>query len=162
MYYSAKYDSPVGLLTLISTETALAAILWANDHPDRVKLPGSRPVESEHDILKMTIQQLSEYFGRERKAFDLPLVLHGTDFQQQVWKALLQIPFGQIMSYGQLAKHLGNPDASRAVGAANGKNPISIVVPCHRVVASNGNLTGFAGGVEVKRQLLLHEQSLLF
>lgn len=162
MYFSAKFESPVGLLTLIGTENALAAILWGDDAVGRVKLPGPAPIEQENDILKNTMEQLSAYFARERTTFDLPLVFHGTDFQQQVWHALTQIPFGQTISYGQLAKRLGRPDASRAVGAANGQNPISIVVPCHRVVGSNGNLVGFGGGIEAKRLLLLHEQSRLF
>ena len=99
-------------------------------------------------------KQLEQYFGGERKQFDLPLAANGTDFQRRVWQSLCAIPFGQTTSYGQLAAALGNPNASRAVGLANGKNPIAIVVPCHRVIGANGTLTGYAGGLENKRMLL--------
>ena len=101
-------------------------------------------------MLLETERQLKEYFGGKRKEFSLRLDPAGTDFQRQVWKALLGIPFGETRSYGQLAKQLGNPQASRAVGAANGRNPISIIVPCHRVIGSSGKLTGFAGGLTLK------------
>ena len=107
-----------------------------------------------HTILRETARQLDDYFAGRRRVFDLPLAFNGTDFQKQVWQALLAIPFGETRTYGQLAAQLGNPSASRAVGAANGKNPISIIAPCHRVIGGNGKLTGFACGLEAKAFLL--------
>ena len=146
-------NSPVGQLKLVASEKGLVAILWQNDKPTRVPL--SDLVEDpSQPILTKTEQQLQEYFAGKRKAFNLPLDMRGTPFQKNVWEALLAIPFGQTRSYGELAKQLGAPSASRAVGAANGRNPISIVVPCHRVIGSSGKLTGFAGGLETKARLL--------
>jgi methylated-DNA-[protein]-cysteine S-methyltransferase len=110
-------------------------------------------------ILDSTETQLSEYFSGERKSFDLPLSPQGTLFQRQVWAMLVTIPFGETCSYGELAKKLGDSKLSRAVGAANGANPISIIVPCHRVIASTGHLTGYAGGVEIKKFLLDFESA---
>jgi methylated-DNA-[protein]-cysteine S-methyltransferase len=145
MTYAFKtMPSPVGELTLVASGQGLAAILWENDDPDRVRL-----VEA--------TRQLGEYFAGQREAFDLPLDFHGTDFQKRVWAQLLAIPFGETRSYGEIARALGQPTASRAVGAANGKNPISIVAPCHRVIGTNGSLTGFAGGLEAKQRLLALE-----
>jgi len=109
-------------------------------------------------VLVETEKQLTEYFAGERREFELPLDMRGTQFQKDVWDALVGIPFGETRSYGDLARQLGNPAASRAVGAANGKNPISIVVPCHRVIGSSGKLTGFAGGMDVKALLLAMER----
>jgi methylated-DNA-[protein]-cysteine S-methyltransferase len=146
-------ESPVGALKLVASDKGLAAILWANDSPRRVPLTGL--VENDrHPVLLKTERQLEEYFAGSRRAFDLPLDMRGTTFQKDVWEALLAIPYGETRSYGQLAKQLGRPSASRAVGAANGRNPISIVVPCHRVIGSSGKLTGFAGGLDVKARLL--------
>lgn len=106
---------------------------------------------------KEVIRQLKGYFAGKLKDFDVPLVLHGTDFQLLVWRRLQQIPYGETVSYGQIARDIGNPEASRAVGLANGSNPIPIIVPCHRVIGSNGNLTGFGGGLPVKEKLLALE-----
>jgi methylated-DNA-[protein]-cysteine S-methyltransferase len=146
-------DSPVGQLKLVASEKGLVAILWHNDKPSRVPL--TELIEDpSHSILTRTEQQLREYFAGTRKVFNLPLDMRGTTFQKNVWDALLAIPFGQTRSYGELAKQLGAPSASRAVGAANGRNPLSIVVPCHRVIGSSGKLTGFAGGLETKARLL--------
>lgn len=146
-------ESPVGALKLVASDKGLAAILWENDSPRRVPLTGL--VENDrHPVLLKTERQLEEYFAGSRQAFDLPLDMRGTTFQKDVWEALLAIPYGETRSYGQLAKQLGRPSASRAVGAANGRNPISIVVPCHRVIGSSGKLTGFAGGLDVKARLL--------
>jgi methylated-DNA-[protein]-cysteine S-methyltransferase len=146
-------DSPVGELKLVASDKGLVAILWENDSPRRVRL--SELVTNEkHPVLVETERQLDEYFAGKRKAFSVPLDMRGTRFQQDVWAALLAIPFGETRSYGQLAKQLGNPRASRAVGAANGKNPVSIIVPCHRVIGSSGKLTGFAGGLDTKAHLL--------
>jgi len=146
-------ESPVGALKLVASDKGLAAILWENDSPRRVPLTGL--VENDrHPVLLKAERQLEEYFAGSRQAFDLPLDMRGTTFQKDVWEALLAIPYGETRSYGQLAKQLGRPSASRAVGAANGRNPISIVVPCHRVIGSSGKLTGFAGGLDVKARLL--------
>lgn len=146
-------ESPVGALKLVASDKGLAAILWENDSPRRVPLTGLAE-DNRHPILLKAERQLQEYFAGSRRAFDLPLDMRGTTFQKDVWEALLAIPYGETRSYGQLAKQLGRPSASRAVGAANGRNPISIVVPCHRVIGSSGKLTGFAGGLDVKAQLL--------
>lgn len=156
-YYSRTIWSPVGELTLVADAHGLAAILWENDRPDRVRL-GPLTEDDTHPVLVETERQLGEYFAGKRRAFDLPLSFSGSDFQKRVWNALLAIPFGETRSYGEIAQQLGNPAASRAVGAANGRNPISIIAPCHRVVGSTGKLTGFAGGLEAKAFLLALEQ----
>jgi len=145
--------SPVGELTLIASETGLVAVLWENDDPTRVRLADVQD-EADHPVLTRTAAQLAEYFAGERRSFDLPLDFRGTDFQKSVWAQLLAIPFGETRSYGEIARNLGNPTASRAIGAANGRNPISIIAPCHRVVGASGSLTGFAGGLETKAFLL--------
>ncbi|MEK6398455.1 MAG: methylated-DNA--[protein]-cysteine S-methyltransferase [Terriglobus sp.] len=146
-------DSPVGVLTLVASDAGLVAVLWPEDDPKRVRL--DMPGEDEtHDVLVKTVAQLQEYFAGSRTTFDLPLDMRGTEFQKQVWEQLLAIPYGKTRSYGEIATRLGKPSASRAVGAANGRNPLSIVVPCHRVIGSTGSLTGFAGGVEAKQVLL--------
>ncbi|HEY1263667.1 MAG TPA: methylated-DNA--[protein]-cysteine S-methyltransferase [Terriglobales bacterium] len=146
-------QSPVGKLTLVASKNGLAAVLWENDDPRRVPLEDL--VEDQgHPILVKTERQLQEYFAGKRKVFSVDLDMRGTSFQNKVWDALLGIPFGETRTYGQLAKQLGKPKASRAVGAANGRNPVSIIVPCHRVVGSSGKLTGFAGGLAAKAHLL--------
>ncbi len=145
--------SPVGLLKLVATNDGLVAVLWENENPNRVRL--AELIENtQHPILLETQKQLNEYFAGQRQIFDLPLDFEGTEFQQKVWQALLTIPFGETRSYKQIAEQIGNVKAVRAVGAANGKNPISIIAPCHRVVGANGKLVGFAGGLENKDVLL--------
>jgi methylated-DNA-[protein]-cysteine S-methyltransferase len=155
-YVSKTVPSPVGRLTLIASGDGLAAILWENDRPGRVRLnvAGEAP---DHPVLNETERQLADYFAGRRRAFDLRLDFAGTDFQKAVWAALLTIPFGQTRTYAEIARQIGAPRAVRAVGAANGRNPISIVAPCHRVLGSNGHLTGFAGGLEAKARLLTLE-----
>jgi methylated-DNA-[protein]-cysteine S-methyltransferase len=154
MKYAYKTTpSPIGNLKLVASDKGLAAILWENDNPKRVRL-GDLVLNNEHPILLETERQLKEYFQGKRKSFSLKLDLIGTKFQNDVWQALLAIPFGETRSYGQIARQLGNPQATRAVGAANGRNPISIIVPCHRVIGSSGKLTGFAGGLKAKAHLL--------
>jgi methylated-DNA-[protein]-cysteine S-methyltransferase len=148
-----KIDSPVGTLTLVASDKGLVAVLWENDKPNRVRL-GELIEADSHSVLIEAERQLKEYFRGKRKTFSVPLDMRGTSFQRSVWEALLAIPFGEIRTYGELAKQLGNPQAARAVGAANGRNPISIIVPCHRVIGSSGKLTGFAGGLEAKERLL--------
>jgi methylated-DNA-[protein]-cysteine S-methyltransferase len=146
-------ESPVGRLKLVAREQALVAILWENDSPRRVRL-SKMVVDDSSPVLVETERQLGEYFSGKRKAFSIALDMRGTRFQQEVWQALLAIPYGETRSYRQLAKQLGNPRATRAVGAANGRNPLSIIVPCHRVIGSSGKLAGFAGGLEAKAHLL--------
>jgi len=146
-------ESPVGRLKLVASDEGLVAVLWQNDRPSRVRL-GELIEDGQHPILLKAERQLVEYFAGKRKEFEVPLDMRGTPFQKDVWEALLAIPFGETRSYGQLAKQLGNPNATRAVGAANGRNPLSIIVPCHRVIGSTGKLTGFGGGIETKAHLL--------
>ncbi len=158
--------SPVGELTLTATERGLAGVYFErHQHGPRsaererwTRDDGRNPASG---ILTDARQQLRAYFAGERTAFDVPLDPTGTPFQLRVWQELRRIPFGGLESYGELARRLGNPRAARAVGAANGRNPISIVVPCHRVIGGNGSLTGFGGGLERKRWLLAHEQRIL-
>ncbi|MCP3734735.1 methylated-DNA--[protein]-cysteine S-methyltransferase [Sphingomonas sp. RP10(2022)] len=149
--------SPVGALTLVASDAGLVAVLWENDDPLRVRL-GPLVEDAAHPVLRAAADQLRGYFAGERTSFDLPLDWRGTDFQKAVWAALLTIPYGETRSYGALARAIGRPSASRAVGAANGRNPLSIVAPCHRVVGSGGHLTGFAGGLEAKSLLLALER----
>lgn len=148
--------SPVGKLTLVATDDGLAAILWEKDRPSRVRL-NIDVEDTNHPVLVEAERQLAEYFGGQRKAFALKLDMAGTPFQRKVWNALLTIPFGETRSYGQIARQIGNPTAVRAVGAANGRNPLSIVAPCHRVIGASGALTGFAGGLDIKARLLTLE-----
>jgi methylated-DNA-[protein]-cysteine S-methyltransferase len=140
----------------VATDDGLAAILWEHERPHRVRL-NLQAEDRRHPVLVEAERQLAEYFAGRRKRFALKLDVSGTPFQRKVWNALLTIPFGETRSYAQIAKQIGHPSAMRAVGAANGRNPVSIVAPCHRVVGSNGALTGFAGGLEVKARLLALE-----
>ena len=152
--------SPVGTLTLVASDIGLSAILWEDDAPGRVRLGPFRE-DADHPILASARAQLHDYFAGTRRVFDLPLDFRGTDFQKSVWSALLTIPYGETRTYGQIAAAIGRAGASRAVGAANGRNPISIIAPCHRVIGTNGALTGFAGGLAAKDYLLRLEGSLI-
>jgi methylated-DNA-[protein]-cysteine S-methyltransferase len=145
--------SPVGELTLVAGERGLSAVLWENDDPLRVRLCQGRE-DASYPVLAETRRQLTEYFSGGRRVFTLELDFQGTPFQRKVWRALLTIPYGETRSYGQIADQIGSPAAVRAVGAANGKNPISIIAPCHRVIGASGKLTGFAGGLQAKDYLL--------
>lgn len=149
-------DSPVGPLTLVATDRGLSAILWKNDRQGRVRL-NIEAEDNAHPVLVEAERQLGEYFAGRRKTFSIRLDVEGTAFQRQVWNALLTIPFGETRTYGEIAKQIGHPAAVRAVGAANGRNPLSIVAPCHRVIGATGKLTGFAGGLETKAHLLALE-----
>jgi methylated-DNA-[protein]-cysteine S-methyltransferase len=149
--------TPIGRLCIVASPAGLAAVLWECDGPDRVRLPALRDV-ADHPVLVEAERQLGEYFAGRRRVFDLPLAARGSEFQQRVWQALREIPFGETRSYGQIAERIGQPTAVRAVGAANGRNPLSIIAPCHRVIGANGDLTGFAGGIETKRFLLAFEK----
>ncbi|MHC8300568.1 methylated-DNA--[protein]-cysteine S-methyltransferase [Pseudomonas sp. ZS1P83] len=155
-YTFTTLASPVGELKLVANGSRLAAILWENDKPNRVRL-GPMSEAADNPILVRAVQQLQEYFAGTRDRFELDLEFAGTDFQKKVWQALLTIPFGETRSYSEIARQIGNPSAVRAVGAANGKNPLSIVAPCHRVIGASGKLTGFAGGLEAKERLLMLE-----
>ncbi len=150
-------DSPLGKLTIVAQSSKLVAILWENDQPNRVRLGEMEQEDNDSTLLEVE-RQLQEYFQGKRQQFDLPLEFNGTEFQKQVWQTLLQIPYGETRSYLDIAMAIGNKKAVRAVGAANGRNPISIIAPCHRVIGASGALTGFAGGLEAKALLLSLEQ----
>jgi len=156
-YFYKTMESPVGELKLVAGNSGLAAILWKTENPLRVRL-GPVSMNRSHPILLRTERQLNDYFSGTRKSFSVKLDVDGTKFQKQVWAALMTIPFGETRSYGQIAKQIKSPKAVRAVGAAIGKNPISIITPCHRVIGSTGKLTGFAGGLETKAHLLALEE----
>lgn len=156
--YYRHVQSPVGPLLLVASDAGLHAIEF-----DAVQHPVHRGDDwhpGDHPLLRAAETQLREYFAGARQAFDLPLAPVGTDFQRRVWQTLGTIPYGQTISYGELAARVGKPSASRAVGAANGRNPLPIVLPCHRVIGANGSLTGFGGGLPVKRFLLELEGAL--
>jgi len=161
--HSATIDSPVGPLTVVASAVGLRAVLWPDDDPARVPdaarvdVNATAPV-AVREVIDEAARQLAEYFDGVRTDFDVPLDPVGTDFQREAWWALRQIPYGETVSYGEQAARMGDRNKARAVGAANGRNPISIIVPCHRVVGSNGSLTGFAGGVDAKQFLLEHER----
>lgn len=155
-------ESPIGPLLLLADDEALFDVYFPNNMNGALlrsteAAARAKPSPKAERILRETAKQLGEYFAGTRRDFDLPMRTGGTEFQQQVWRALCTIPFGATWSYGQLATSVGNPNASRAVGAANGKNPIPVIIPCHRVIGANGSLTGFGGGEPTKRWLLDHE-----
>jgi methylated-DNA-[protein]-cysteine S-methyltransferase len=152
-YVYKTMESPVGTLKLVGSHAGLAAILWEDDDPRRVRLEAESEDEN-HPVLIETERQLNEYFAGKRKTFSVKLDFGGTPFQKKVWRAMLSIPFGETRTYGELAKQIGDPQAVRAVGAANGRNPIAIIGPCHRVIGASGKLTGYAGGLEAKAVLL--------
>jgi len=152
-HFRATLDSPVGALNLVATDRALVALVWRMQSLSRV--PFEQAVEDpQHPVLREAMRQLREYFAGSRRQFELPLEFRGTDFQRGVWAALLEIPYGETRTYGQIAEAIGNPTAVRAVGAANGRNPIAIIAPCHRVIGMSGDLTGFGGGLDAKAYLL--------
>jgi methylated-DNA-[protein]-cysteine S-methyltransferase len=148
-------DSPVGPITLVAVDGELA---WLHMAEQRYPPADDSFGAADPAALAEPACQLSEYFAGTRTRFDLPLALGGTPFQQRVWRELQAIPYGETVSYGELARRIGQPTASRAVGLANGRNPVGIIVPCHRVVGANGSLTGYGGGIERKRYLLAFEQ----
>ena len=151
MRYFGQYESPLGLITIQCDEQGITGI-WFETHATRPEDLGAQ--EQDLPLLQQAKSQLEQYFARQRHEFTVPLSLYGTVFQCQVWRALMSIPFGETRSYQDLAEQIGNPKAVRAVGSANGRNPISVLVPCHRVVGKNGQLSGYAGGVERKQALL--------
>jgi methylated-DNA-[protein]-cysteine S-methyltransferase len=158
-----SYASPLGRITMAATDAGLAGVWFEGQRhlPKELNEPSAWPAHSAHAVLKQTAQQLGEYFGGNRNTFDLALDLSGgTAFQQLVWQALLRIGSGHTCSYGSISQSIGNPAAVRAVGAAVGRNPISIIVPCHRVIGADGTLTGYAGGLDKKTALLKLENAL--
>ena len=175
--YSCVLASPVGVLTLVATDRGLRAVLWDDDGeaqrvrhldgvlPDPAQLDPAHPdparPDPAHPVLAVAVAELGEYFAGTRMAFSVPLDVVGTVFQRSAWDALSTIPFGSTVSYLEQARRLGNPKAVRAVGGANGRNPVSIIEPCHRVVGANGALVGFAAGVDAKAWLLDHERAVL-
>jgi methylated-DNA-[protein]-cysteine S-methyltransferase len=146
-------STPIGTMTVVGSEAGIRAILWDGEDAPEGVVPDDGVA-----VLADAVSQLDEYFAGHRTTFDLPLDLAGTEFQVQAWRALADVPFGTTVTYGEQARRLGRPTAFRAVGAANGRNPVPIVLPCHRVVGADGSLTGFGGGLDTKRWLLDHEQ----
>lgn len=142
------YDTKIGKIGIAEENGSITNLYFSETMAD------AKAILEETVILKKTSQQLQEYFAGKRKVFELPLAPKGTEFQQKVWQALKEIPFGETRSYGEIAKRIGQPKASRAVGGANNKNPLPIFIPCHRVIGANGKLVGYAGGLEVKKTLL--------
>ena len=157
LYLWRVFESPLGAILVIVSELGVQRIDFV-DGSQNTHLP-TNPGTTTHPILHDALVQLLEYFAKKRTAFSLPLDLHGTEFQQQAWLSLAHIPYGETMTYGQQAAHIGRARAARAIGVANSKNPIAIVLPCHRVIGANGSLTGYAGGIDKKKWLLEHERS---
>ena len=160
--YVTAIDSPIHEVRLVASERGLRAVLWLRHEAERVPFGDADLVERRTDVLDAAAVQLDEYFAGTRTGFDVPLDPLGTPFQLAAWTILRQIPYGGTITYGEQARRLGDVKAARAVGAANGRNPLSVIVPCHRVIGANGKLTGFAGGLDTKAWLLAHEQNLLF
>ena len=151
-------ESPLGELNLIASANALIAIEWPCRGQNGLRLAAAENTVAWHPVIAEAERQLSEYFAGLRTEFELPIELSGTTFQKNVWQALRKIPFGQTKSYAEIASAIGSPNACRAVGAANGKNPLPIIIPCHRVIGKSGSLVGFAGGLEIKARLLTLER----
>ncbi len=157
--YTAVIDSPIGDLLIRADSNGVREIHFQTTMPkEKCAGPSLRAKDARSGLVAETSQQLAAYFKGKLKEFDLPLSPEGTAFQRRVWEALRGIPYGETLSYGDLARRIGNPKACRAVGAANGRNPLPIVVPCHRVIGADGTLTGFGGGLPIKEQLLDHER----
>jgi len=157
MIFETTVESPVGALRLFATDEGLRAVLWPRNDYEQMRFQ-TEPVErAKQSVLVRAASQLEEYFAKRRRVFDVPLDPVGTPFQLQAWLHLCNIPYGTTRTYGEQAAAMGRPSAARAVGAANGRNPLSIFVPCHRVIGADGSLTGFAGGLEIKRFLLALE-----
>lgn len=149
-YFTPPSDAPIGLLEIRATDEGITHILFVDERTEAVR---------SHPLIERCKSQLVDYFEGRRQTFDVPLAPQGTAFQQRVWMRLRDVPYGETCSYATVSSGIGSPRSHRAVGAANGRNPLSIVVPCHRVIGSNGQLTGYAGGLERKQWLLRHEQA---
>jgi methylated-DNA-[protein]-cysteine S-methyltransferase len=150
--YKAYYESPCGFIEIEASDAGVTSVLFVKERSGRSR-------NNEHTTV--CLDQLNEYFNKDRKLFSVPLDLQGTDFQKRVWNELLNIPFGKTISYMQMAVNLGDKKCIRAAGTANGRNPVSIIVPCHRVIGSNGDLVGYGGGLDKKKFLLEHEGVLI-
>ena len=161
LHYSTTVDSQFGKLTLVATDVGLRALIWPDDSASRVPLPSELVADVDHSVLSAACLQVEEYLAGGRTEFDLTFDLRGTAFQQEVWLGLASIPLGETSTYGEMAMRIGRPKAVRAVGAAIGRNPISIILPCHRVIGASGDLTGFAGGIETKRSMLEFERAAI-
>lgn len=160
--FTCTVSSPVGPLTLVSNGSALVELSWDGDRNDhQASLSHGATTDPTQPVLAQAVCELEEYFAGARRSFTVPVDASGTEFQRRAWAVLCGIPYAETISYGEQARRLGNPRAVRAVGGANGRNPVGIVVPCHRVIGADGSLTGFGGGVDVKRWLLDHEQAVL-
>jgi len=160
-FFSGVVTAPFGDVTVVASDFGVRYVMFAEDaHPKPLSNIDIH-VDPQHPVVKSTLDQLGEYFNGARTAFDVSLDLRGTEFQVATWKSLAEIPFGKTISYGEQAALIGRPKAVRAVGGANGRNPVAIVLPCHRVIGANGSLTGFGGGIAVKQWLLQHEQSVI-
>ena len=161
MFSRRTCEAPFGVVTVIGSDLGIRYVMFNNDaHPKPLEKLHISDTDI-HDSVNDAVIQLDEYFAGSRRDFELPLDLQGTEFQVAAWNALAEIPYGRTASYGQQAASIGRPKAVRAIGGANGRNPVAIVLPCHRIVGADGSLTGFGGGIEVKKWLLDHEQSTL-
>lgn len=161
MFSRARVTAPFGELTIVASDAGLRYVMFDNDaHPKPVDTLAVTDDEN-HPIVALTAAQLAEYFNGTRSRFDIPLDLVGTEFQVAAWKSLASVPFGTTTSYAKQAASIGRPTATRAIGAANGRNPVVIVLPCHRIVGADGSLTGFGGGLPTKQWLLQHEQKVV-
>ena len=159
MNSTKQLDSPIGRLRLVATDQGLSHLLFDQQVGEDLESDGDEVEADDHPVLAAATAQLAEYFAGRRQEFDIPLDLSGTEFQRAAWSALANVPFGETRSYRQQAEAIGRPKAVRAIGAANGKNPVPIVLPCHRIVGSDGSLTGYGGGLPIKEYLLNHEQA---
>lgn len=157
MFHRATVGAPFGTLTVVASDLGVRYVMFEADaHPK--PLQALDIVDAPHPVLDAACTQIGEYLGGKRRAFELPLDLLGTEFQVAAWRALADVPYGRTASYAQQAASIGRPTATRAIGAANGRNPVAVVLPCHRIVGADGSLTGFGGGLPVKKWLLEHEQ----
>ena len=159
MNSTRQLDSPIGRLRLVATDQGLSHLLFDQQVGEDLESDGDAVEADDHPVLAAATAQLAEYFAGRRQEFDIPLDLTGTEFQRAAWSALASVPFGETRSYRQQAEAIGRPKAVRAIGAANGRNPVPIVLPCHRIVGSDGSLTGYGGGLPIKEFLLSHEQA---
>ncbi len=159
MNHRTTIDSPIGPITLVADDDALVEVHLPDEKLSKTTAAAD-VAPGDHAVLKQAATELDEYFAGSRQTFDVPLAPHGSEFQLAAWLALRTIPYGETVSYGEQARRLGDARKARAVGAANGRNPLPIVVPCHRVVGANGHLTGFGGGIECKAWLLDHERAV--
>jgi len=161
--FTTTVETPIGSVVLVASDIGLRALLFGDDDEamrNRHHLNGAKQ-RDDHPVLVTAASQLTEYFAGERQDFEVPLDMVGTDFQREAWKALQSIPYGSTVSYGEQARRIGKPRAVRAIGAANGRNPVGVIVPCHRVVGADGSLTGYGGGLPTKAWLLDHERDVL-